>query len=64
VAVNALLGELFDEPYELQSRLADVDHQVSYEFADFLIMHLEIRDEKAYVGLQDDLLEVLKNQAI
>jgi hypothetical protein len=27
-------------------------------------MHLEIRDEKAYVGLQDDLLEVLKNQAI
>jgi hypothetical protein len=48
----------------LQSRLADVDHQVSYEFADFLIMHLEIWDEKTYVELQDDLVEVLKNQAI
>jgi hypothetical protein len=43
-------------PYECQGSLAEVDHQVPTEFADFLIMHSKIRDNTVHARLQYDLV--------
>ena len=46
-------------PYKFQGPLAEVDHQVPAEFADFLAMHIEIRNVDAHYLLQNDLIEHL-----
>ena len=48
-------------PYEYVGPLADVDHQVPAEFADFLAMHGEIRDRDMHFQLQADLIKHLWN---
>ncbi|KAK1607990.1 hypothetical protein QYE76_031663 [Lolium multiflorum] len=35
-------------PYECQSPLAEVDHELPADFADFLAMHVEIRDSNVH----------------
>jgi hypothetical protein len=45
--------------YECQDPLAEVDHPVPAEFADFLAMHVEIRDTIVHAQLQLDLVEHL-----
>jgi hypothetical protein len=39
--------------------LVEVDHEVSAQFADFLIMHQKIHDEQIHRQLQDDLVDHL-----
>jgi hypothetical protein len=46
-------------PYECQGPLAEVDHHVPTDFADFLAMHAEICDITVHVQLQRDLVEHL-----
>ena len=46
-------------PYECQGPLAEVDHELPADFADFLAMHAEIRDNNVYEQLQNDLVEHL-----
>ena len=46
-------------PYDFEGPLADVDHDVPADFADYLSMHLEIRDENTHHALQTDLVEHL-----
>ena len=35
-------------PYECQGPLAEVDHELPADFADFLAMHAEIRDSNVH----------------
>ncbi|KAK1609059.1 hypothetical protein QYE76_032732 [Lolium multiflorum] len=44
-------------PYECQGPLAEVDHELPTDFADFLAMHAEIRDNNVHDQLQADLVE-------
>ena len=44
-------------PYECQGPLAEVDHELPADFADFLAMHAEIRDINVHEQLQNDLVE-------
>ncbi|KAK1693853.1 hypothetical protein QYE76_010550 [Lolium multiflorum] len=46
-------------PYECQGPLAEVDHELPADFADFLAMHAEIRDSNVHEQLQADLVEHL-----
>jgi hypothetical protein len=46
-------------PYECEGPLAHVDHQVPAPFADFIVVHAEIRDTNIYTQVQHDLLEHL-----
>ena len=46
-------------PYEYQGPLAEVDHELPADFADFLAMHAEIRDSNVHEQLQADLVEHL-----
>ena len=46
--------------YECQGSLAEVDHEVSTDFADFLVMHAEIRDTNVHDQLQHDLVDHLR----
>ena len=46
-------------PYECEGPLADVDHQVPADFADFIAMHAKIRDTNIHQQLQNDLIEHL-----
>jgi hypothetical protein len=48
-----------DHAYDFQGPLAVVYHQISAEFADFLAIHQEIRDEAVHHQLQNDLVEHL-----
>ena len=43
--------------YECQGPLAEVDHDVPADFADFVDMHAEIRDSNIHEQLQNDLVE-------
>jgi hypothetical protein len=45
--------------YECQGLLAEVDHQVPEEFADFLARNAEIYDTNIHAQLQHDLAEHL-----
>ncbi|KAK1680196.1 hypothetical protein QYE76_041044 [Lolium multiflorum] len=45
--------------YEYQSPLAEVDHELPANFADFLAMHAEICDSNVHDQLQADLVEHL-----
>jgi hypothetical protein len=45
--------------YECQSPFAEVDHEWSAYFADFLAMHAEIRDNNVHDQLKADLIEHL-----
>ena len=42
-------------PYDFEGPHAHVDHNVPTDFADYLSMHLEIRDETTHNDLQADL---------
>jgi hypothetical protein len=42
--------------YDFQGPLATIDHNVPTDFADFLAMHIEIRDADAHTRLQNDLV--------
>jgi hypothetical protein len=46
-------------PYECEGPLAEVDHELPADFADFLAMHAEIRDSNVHEQLQADLVEHL-----
>ncbi|KAK1631803.1 hypothetical protein QYE76_006118 [Lolium multiflorum] len=46
-------------PYECQGPLAEVDHELPADFADFLAMHAEIPDSNVHEQLQADLVEHL-----
>ena len=46
-------------PYECEGPLAEVDHELPADFADFLAMHAEIRDSNVHDQLQADLVEHL-----
>ena len=51
---------VFDiEPYYLQFPLAQVDHQISANWTDYLNMRQEIRDPQVHQELQHDLVEHL-----
>jgi hypothetical protein len=41
-------------PCERQDPLAEVDHELPPDFADFLAMHVEIRDNNVHEQLQND----------
>jgi hypothetical protein len=43
----------------IKSKRGDPDHQISAAFADFLVMHEEIRDEVVYDHLHNGLFEHL-----
>ena len=45
--------------YDHQDPLTAIDHQVPTEFADFLAMHMKIRDEIVHHQLQNDIVEHL-----
>ncbi|KAK1662736.1 hypothetical protein QYE76_050895 [Lolium multiflorum] len=45
--------------YECQGPLAEVNHELPGDFADFLAMHAEIRDNNVHDQLQTDLVEHL-----
>jgi hypothetical protein len=45
--------------YECQSPLAEVDHELPADFADFLVIHAEIRDSNVHEQLQANLVEHL-----
>ena len=42
-------------PYDFEGPHAQVDHNVPADFADYISMHLEIRDENTHNALQTDL---------
>jgi hypothetical protein len=46
-------------PYECQGPLAEADHQVPAEFANFLAIYTEICDTTVHTELQLDLVEHL-----
>jgi hypothetical protein len=46
-------------PYKCEGPLAEVDHQLLADFADFLAMHAEIRDNNVHDQLKADLVEHL-----
>ncbi|KAK1607251.1 hypothetical protein QYE76_030924 [Lolium multiflorum] len=46
-------------PYECEGPLAEVDHELPADFADFLAMHAKIRDSNVHDQLQADLVEHL-----
>jgi hypothetical protein len=46
-------------PYACQGHLADVEHHVPTDFADCLVMHVEIREINTYQQLQDNMIEHL-----
>ena len=46
-------------PYDFEGPHAQVDHNVPADFADYISMHLEIRDENTHNALQTDLAEHL-----
>ncbi|KAK1663445.1 hypothetical protein QYE76_051604 [Lolium multiflorum] len=46
-------------PYECEGPLAEVDHELPADFANFLAMHAEIRDSNVHDQLQADLVEHL-----
>ena len=39
-------------PYEFEGHIADIDHNVSADWTDFIAMHMEIRDKDAHDQLQ------------
>jgi hypothetical protein len=41
----------------VRALFAEVDHELPVDFADFLAMHTEIRDNNVHDQLQADLLE-------
>ena len=43
------------QPYDFEGPHAQVDHNVPAPFADFLAIHMEIRDETTHNDLQADL---------
>jgi hypothetical protein len=45
-------------PHECQDPLAEVDHEVSADLADFLAMHAEIHDNNVHEKLQHYLVEL------
>ncbi|KAK1697729.1 hypothetical protein QYE76_014426 [Lolium multiflorum] len=46
-------------PYECEGPLAEVDHELPADFADFLAMHAKIHDSNVHDQLQADLVENL-----
>ena len=46
-------------PYDFEGPHAQVDHNVPADFADYISMHLEIRDENTHNALQTDIAEHL-----
>jgi hypothetical protein len=46
-------------PYECVGPLAEVDHELPADFANFLVMHAEIRDNNVHDQLQADLVQYL-----
>ena len=48
-----------DQPYDVQVLLSQLDDGVHAEFADFLVMHTEIRNKDTHVQLQKNLFENL-----
>ncbi|KAK1698077.1 hypothetical protein QYE76_014774 [Lolium multiflorum] len=51
-------------PYECQGPLAEVDHELPADFADFLAMHAEIRDSNVHDQLQADLVKHLSSRLV
>ena len=46
-------------PYDFQGPPVDVNHDVPTDFADFLSLHIDIRDENTHHTLQTDLVKDL-----
>jgi hypothetical protein len=46
-------------PYECEGPFAEIDHEVPADFANFSVMHAEIRDVNVHEQFQHDLVEHL-----